>query len=527
MKTPNRNAAPRRRAAEQRTFRSLRFSVELPYLVFIIAIANSTACHSYHQLQQIQAAHAAHARGVTLATNSPEIPLYQPMDKCYFRSPPYNADEILAASTVFPLPDALAVSAGGRITCGFDDEREYCSWHNALDADLKFSKAQRNSFFDADRFECSNPRSFYPSGYFLLVKGDPSGFSRKAVLETTIPCQYDPAVIKFDIWSLTTTPVLRYCVSWANGTGLCENAIAAPNPLNFTIPHSVDPTSVRIEVLNINSQDIILIDSLYYEGRICELIDEEQTTGTTSETLIPIKPSPIEPHLSIRKISRDTIGVQAVMDVPDSEASTDVRDGRAVDEVAPIEELTPIAESALELNADTIERAADFVACEALTCDFNHNHSCFYKLSGFGSTSPWLIGTSFVGNRHTGVQRLNSEDSDRVGFAYVGRDHIDDSNEVFVMESPKFAISTDARLLFDVYLRSHSPRLKVCVDSFDDCPYESPRISKHEFWLLDRSVELRKGVRKVYFIATSVRQNQFLAVDRVRVALDGKPCEAR
>lgn len=39
-----------------------------------------------------------------------------------------------------------------------------------------------------------------------------------------------------------------------------------------------------------------------------------------------------------------------------------------------------------QLNAETIERAADFVACEALTCDFNHNHSCFYKLSGFGST---------------------------------------------------------------------------------------------------------------------------------------------
>ncbi|KIH51293.1 sushi domain protein, partial [Ancylostoma duodenale] len=114
-----------------------------------------------------------------------------------------------------------------------------------------------------------------------------------------------------------------------------------------------------------------------------------------------------------------------------------------------------------QLSAETIERAADFVACEALTCDFNHNHSCFYKLSGFGSTAPWQIGTSFIGNRHTGVQRLNQEDSDRVGFAYVGRDHVDDSNEVFVMESPKFTISTDARLLFDVYLRSHSPRLKV------------------------------------------------------------------
>ncbi|ETN78049.1 hypothetical protein NECAME_03008 [Necator americanus] len=58
------------------------------------------------------------------------------MDKCQYK-PPYNAEEILAASSVYPMPDALTVSAGGRITCGFDDEREYCSWHNALDADLR------------------------------------------------------------------------------------------------------------------------------------------------------------------------------------------------------------------------------------------------------------------------------------------------------------------------------------------------------------------------------------------------------
>ncbi|KHJ92323.1 hypothetical protein OESDEN_07792 [Oesophagostomum dentatum] len=267
------------------------------------------------------------------------------------------------------------------------------------------------------------------------------------------------------IWSLTGTPVLRYCVTWANGTGHCENALEAPNPLNFTIPHSVDPTTVRIEILNINSPDIILVDSLYYEGRICELI---------------------HPHLAINKVSRDTFEAETEVDVKDNTVDMDTRDNRAIED----------ASEELKATAETLGKPADFVACEALTCDFNHNHSCFYKLSGFGSTSPWMIGTSFVGNRHTGVQRLNEEDSNRLGFAYVGRDHVDESNEVFVMESPKFTISTDARLFFDVYLRSHSPRLKVCIDSFDDCPYESPKVSKHAFWILDNSVVLRKGVRK-------------------------------
>ncbi|PIO66478.1 MAM domain protein, partial [Teladorsagia circumcincta] len=82
------------------------------------------------------------------------------------------------------------------------------------------------------------------------------------------------------------------------------------------------------------------------------------------------------------------------------------------------------------------------------------------------------------------------------GFAYVGRDHLDDSNEVFVLESPKFEISSGARLTFDVYLRSHSPQLKVCIDSFDDCPYHLPPLTKQTFWQESHAVNLAKGVRK-------------------------------
>ncbi|KAK5975265.1 hypothetical protein GCK32_006324, partial [Trichostrongylus colubriformis] len=250
-----------------------------------------------------------------------------------------------------------------------------------------FTKAQWNTLFDVNRFDCTYPRNFPSTGFFLLVRGDPTGVTRTAALETIVPCQYEPGTLKFDIWSNNDTPGLRYCVTWLNGTKYCEDAVAAPNPLTFAVPYSVDPITLRIELANINSQDIILIDNLYYEGRIWVTAIRFQL-------------------------------------------------------------------------AESKEADGDILACEELTCDFNHNHSCFYQMNGFGSTSPWQVGTSFVGNRHTGVQRLNPFDTNRVGYAYVGKDHVDQSDEIFVMESPKLTISSDARLTFDVYIRSHSPQLK-------------------------------------------------------------------
>lgn len=478
-------------------------------LLFTLASTSSFACHNFQPLHNIP---AIQVRGVATATSLPQAADYQAMERCLFMSPPYNAEEIIASSELEQLPDELAVASGGRLTCGFDDSQEFCSWHNAPNADARFSKAQWNTLFDVNRFACTHPRRFQSDGHFLLARGDPSGLTRTAALETTIPCQYDPGTIRFDIWASSNNPVLRYCVMWSNGTSYCENALAAPNPLSFTVPHSVDPVSIRIEIGNLSSQDVILVDSLYYEGRICELIDETESTGSTEESLQPVTAGPISSVLNVRKVSRDAGDANLKNGLDGNEVPAEVSTTRTTtDEL----QLQPL---------DTEARTGDLVACEELTCDFNYNHSCFYKLNGFGSTSPWSVASSFIGNRHTGIQRLNPLDSNRVGYAYVGRNHVDDSTEVFVLESPKFEISSDASLTFDVYLRSYSPRLKVCIDSFDDCPYQSPPPSSRAFWHVDQSIKLNRGVRKVYFIATSVRQNQFLAVDRIRVVLDGKPC---
>ncbi|XGW04024.1 hypothetical protein V3C99_015287 [Haemonchus contortus] len=499
-------------------------------LLFTLMATSCFACHNFQPLHYNNHAHAA--RGVSIATNSPPPPPldYFSMDKCFSMYPPYNAEELVATSMLYPFSDELAVTAGGRLTCAFDDPNEYCSWHNAMTAD--FTKAEWNTLFDINRFECTHPRRFPSSGQFLLVKGDPSGHPRTAALETTVPCQDNPGIIKFDVWSNNGNPGLRYCLNFFNNTSYCEDAMDAPNPLSFTVPYSVDPFTIRIEVTNINSQDVILIDNLYYEGRICEEVDDDESSSTAEENSSSKAVSEVnnlkekQNHLVNGQVARDAFAGGAELE-PIGEAMTfDIASNSEPEQLPPIaiQETVGQSDQNGKLNS-TEERAADLLACEELACDFNHNHSCFYKLDGFGSTSSWQVGSGFVGNRHTGIQRPNPFDYSNMGYVYVGKNHVDSSNEIFVMESPKFQISSDARLTFDVYLRSHSPKLKVCIDSFDNCPYQSPPISKLTFWHTNHAINLGKGVRKVYFIATAVRQNQFLGVDRIRVImLDGSSC---
>ena len=46
---------------------------------------------------------------------------------------------------------------------------------------------------------------------------------------------------------------------------------------------------------------------------------------------------------------------------------------------------------------------------------------------------------------------------------FVGKNHIDQSLDMFVMESPKFTLEYNLFLVFDVYIRSVGPKLKVTL----------------------------------------------------------------
>uniref|UniRef100_A0AC34FN41 Uncharacterized protein n=1 Tax=Panagrolaimus sp. ES5 TaxID=591445 RepID=A0AC34FN41_9BILA len=136
--------------------------------------------------------------------------------------------------------------------------------------------------------------------------------------------------------------------------------------------------------------------------------------------------------------------------------------------------------------------------------------------------AAWQVSKTLLGNPHTGIHKLNPKDNSS-GFVYVGLDGNDFSSEVFVLESSRFKLQEPAYLFFDVYQRSMGIQLKVCINGFEDCPYSNPPLKASEFWLQDQQVYLPTGSEKIYFLASKVRQNLYLALDNIRLqTIDGQ-----
>ncbi|TKR60198.1 hypothetical protein L596_027484 [Steinernema carpocapsae] len=330
--------------------------------------------------------------------------------------------------------------------------------------------------------------------YFLLAGGE-ENFLQSARLEVPIPCQLGKSEIKFDYWSNTGNPTLKACIVMDQyEKPNCAEFNLVENPLAFEVPQNLVPFVVRIEVDNLTPDDIVLIDNVNFSGQICELVpedavgaesepnDDQESLPTTVTSFLsstagfgahvhPLKPLDTVVHGSLQKsIVDDTAGPMVPKDVN--------------------------AEVLFEDDEDILDNGGEVEICDSLQCNFNENDTCFYNPAGSGSTSDWLVGNGHLGNRHTGV-RQNPNEPTNGGFLYVGRDRIDQSTEVFVFESIHFHLKESVVLVFDVYQRSYGPCLKVCLNTFDNCPYTNPPIRATEWWFRDQEVVLGKDTQKV------------------------------
>ncbi|CAJ0954739.1 unnamed protein product, partial [Mesorhabditis belari] len=374
----------------------------------------------------------------------------------------YTAGEMRNIATIvdYPHKSELSVGEGGRLSCGFDQEREFCAWFN--NGSVSFSKAIYRDAFNRERFDCTSPRGFGFDEYFLLAGGESlSGEeeNRVAILQIDIPCQLGEGTLKFDFWTNSYSVQLKVCMQIEKQEEpICEYMTNPENPLTIPFPGSGDPFKLWIEVNGLDEKSIVLLDNIRYDGQLCQM----------------------------------------------KTATTDLQSAQK--------------------DARTLS------ICEVLPCNFNHGNTCFYSLNGIGSTSPWLLSDRFLGNKLTGVHKDDYNDIDRnLGYVYVGNDYAQTEEEVFVMESPKFVNDrSDVFLIFDLFLRSFGPQLRVCIDSFDYCPYSNPQVNKTKFWFIDQKVYLPVGMKKVYFIAGKVHKHQFLAVDNIRLEKEGNrgnPCK--
>uniref|UniRef100_A0A0N5AN18 Neur_chan_LBD domain-containing protein n=1 Tax=Syphacia muris TaxID=451379 RepID=A0A0N5AN18_9BILA len=71
---------------------------------------------------------------------------------------------------------------------------------------------------------------------------------------------------------------------------------------------------------------------------------------------------------------------------------------------------------------------------------------------------------------------------------------------VYVLESAPFALDQDSVLSFDVYKRTNSISLQVCLNTMTNCVYTAPKSEKKVLWRHDEQVFLPKNTTKVYLI---------------------------
>ncbi|CAD5232170.1 unnamed protein product [Bursaphelenchus xylophilus] len=465
------------------------------FLLLFLLIRITNSCHGGGQYSTL----AARNRALAYAAQSFDADFHNA--KCASEDYGfYRAKELKRLATEYEFSSVpIAIGSGGTAVCGFDSDEEKCAWYNRQVGTQGpgFKRARFESFFDVDKFECTSNRIFAFEDYFLMAGGEDYDRDISAAIETRIPCQFDKAYLKFDYWSNNETPVLKVCVIPEDTPDpQCEESHMDSNPLTFEIPQSLRPFRLRVQVDSIGKDDIVFLDSIRYEGKFCEVYGPEKKNTTTTRTVA--NAAPTRSFKPTKSITDNDIVYSTTESIKKKKVFG----------------TTSIVHSE---DRDLGSQQGKLDVCEALSCDFNHGDSCYYSLSGLGGTAEWRIGEHYFGNPHTGIHKANPIDQRMTGFAFVGLDRNDFSTEVFVLESARFFTKEPVYLVFDLYQRSVGPQLRVCVNSFDNCPYVNPPLNAREFWRHDQRILLDEEAEKVYFIAGKVGRNLYLAIDNIRL----------
>ncbi|VDM69149.1 unnamed protein product, partial [Strongylus vulgaris] len=192
-------------------------------------------------------------------------------------------------------------------------------------------------------------------------------------------------------------------------------------------------------------------------------------------------------------------------------------------------------ESHIPLAPDTVDvekpKRAPFpnkklLACQLLACTFGNSMCQYRNYENISmSLAEWKLGNHRVGNIHTGI-KIDDDDS-AGGFLFVGTDSSTLGLTTYILESPKFVLTDDVKLLFDVYRRSKDITLQLCLNSPFYCPFSISPFDKHVHWKQGESFVIPKATTKVccvgllenniFFKAIQWRKFKWLAIDNIRL----------
>ncbi|KRZ77622.1 hypothetical protein T10_7056 [Trichinella papuae] len=380
------------------------------------------------------------------------------------------------------------------LTCNFEPN-EPCAWGNLPGGALLWKRVRfKEPKPSKNQIKSITSKSETPEGAFAVIgseSGRGEGENYVGSLVATIPCQKGPGKLSFDHWTNSQSNDLTVCVvpMQSSEEKRCIGSVrrTSPNPIRFTIPAPDDerPFQIRLEVRGFSQPGFIMIDNINYEADLCGAPSKFALTKANSlpsDRKIPTAPVVLPNLLNLGRLLKPT----AVKPKPNQFGNS-----RCV---------------------------------ELLSCDFESGTSCFYDVKA-SRNGQWNVGSGRTGNRLTGI-RVDGSGNARGYYAFVGRDYPDvdgDSSSkqsVYILQSPETTFKKAVKLYYDVFLKSSSPELKVCINDLSVCPkvYTLKNVrSTSDGWLRRESIMLNPSSKRVMFIVKSLPANQYVALDNIAI----------
>ncbi|KRX27988.1 hypothetical protein T07_2494 [Trichinella nelsoni] len=430
------------------------------------------------------------------------------------------------------------------LTCNFEPN-EPCAWGNLPGGALLWKRVRfKDPKPSKNQMKSITSKSETPEGAFAVIgseSGRGEGENYVGSLVATIPCQKGPGKLSFDHWTNSQSNDLTVCVvpMQSSEEKRCIGSVrrTSPNPIRFTIPapdnerinfektnkqtnkpekydnteknvnilrniastllkYSFQPAlfkemilsnqfNIRMEVRGFSQPGFIMIDNINYEADLCGAPSKFALTkenSLPSDRKFPTAPVVLPNLLNLGRLLKPT----AVKPKPNQFGNS-----RCV---------------------------------ELLSCDFESGTSCFYDVKA-SRNGQWNVGSGRTGNRLTGI-RVDGSGNARGYYAFVGRDYPDvdgdasSKQSVYILQSPETTFKKAVKLYYDVFLKSSSPELKVCINDVSVCPkvYTLKNVrSTSDGWLRRESIMLNPSSKRVMFIVKSLPANQYVALDNIAI----------
>ncbi|OUC44987.1 MAM domain protein [Trichinella nativa] len=403
------------------------------------------------------------------------------------------------------------------LTCNFEPN-EPCAWGNLPGGALLWKRVRfKEPKPSKNQMKSITSKSETPEGAFAVIgseSGRGEGENYVGSLVATIPCQKGPGKLSFDHWTNSQSNDLTVCVvpMQSSEEKRCIGSVrrTSPNPIRFTIPAPDDERPFQESILkkkqtnkpenydntekNVNILRNITSTLLKYSFKptlFKEMILPNQFNENSlpSDRKFPTAPVVLPNLLNLGRLLKPT----AVKPKPNQFGNS-----RCV---------------------------------ELLSCDFESGTSCFYDVKA-SRNGQWNVGSGRTGNRLTGI-RVDGSGNARGYYAFVGRDYPDvdgdtsSKQSVYILQSPETTFKKAVKLYYDVFLKSSSPELKVCINDLSVCPkvYTLKNVrSTSDGWLRRESIMLNPSSKRVMFIVKSLPANQYVALDNIAIENGQNAC---